>query len=361
MTRDPTDNAPLVAITAQRDRLLEIITSLGAVSSSPATTPELMRETVRQVMDLTRSQGSVLEFVDGAQLEYRAVAGSVSAYLGLRLDAATSLSGRCVAEKRIMYSRDTDIDPRVDSAACRRIGVRSMLVVPLFRGADAIGVLKAVSASPDAFDSIDEYALSLFSHFIGGVIARQSEADRSAVLAAQMEMRALRDDLTGLPNRAAWLDALHRGIGRARRSRAPLAVMYLDLDGFKAINDTHGHAAGDRVLQGFAIQLRGCVREVDLVARLSGDEFAVMLEGFHEVERDVVRVMDSIAAAARAGTTWGDTVLRCMPSIGVAFQSGPEFSADTLMRAADEAMYRAKKTGTRCAVTDCSGAVPHPS
>ena len=334
--------------------LLEIVTALGAVSTSPGTTPELMRETVRQVMDLTRAQGSVLELVDGEQLEYRAVAGTVSDYLGLRLDAATSLSGFCVAQKRIMYSRDTECDPLVDAQACRKISARSMLVVPLFRGADAIGVLKAVSAGTDAFDRIDEYALSLFAQFIGGAIARQAETDRSALLAAEMERRALRDELTSLPNRAAWLEELERGIARARRAHLPLAVMYLDLDGFKAVNDEYGHAAGDRVLESFATQLRGAMRGSDFVARLAGDEFAVLVEDLQEVERDVVRVAQKIIDAAGAGTPWGTTILHCLPSVGVAFQLGPHYSAETLMRVADDAMYRAKGGRLHFCVTDCS-------
>lgn len=203
MTQDPTAGGTLATITAERDRLLEIVTALGAVSSLPATTPELMQATVGQVMALTRAQGAVLEIVDGAQLEYRAVAGSVAGHLGLRLDVATSLSGRCVAHKRIMYSRDTQCDPMVDAAACRKISARSMLVVPMFRGAAAIGVLKAVSAHVDAFDRVDEAALALFAQFLGGAIARQDEADRSGRLAEEMERRALRDELTSLPNRAA--------------------------------------------------------------------------------------------------------------------------------------------------------------
>lgn len=358
MTQHPTDSQNVATITAERDRLLEIVSSLGAVSSSPGTAVELMRETVEQIRRLTRSEGSVLELVDGEQLEYRAVAGTVSDYLGLRLDVATSLSGRCVSQKQIMYSEDTNCDPRVDAAACRKISARSMLVVPLFRGLDAIGVLKAVSAKPAAFDRIDEYALSLFAQFIGGVIARQAEADRSAELAADMERRALRDELTLLPNRAAWLEELGRGIARSRRAQLPLAVMYLDLDGFKSVNDRHGHAAGDRVLQTFAGQLRDCIRGSDFVAHLAGDEFAVMVEGLRDVGRikdDVAVVAANIIKAAQAGTQWGDTIVHCRPSVGVAFQVGPAYTAETLMRFADEAMYRAKKQGTLLSITDCSG------
>ncbi|NDK39597.1 GGDEF domain-containing protein [Pseudoxanthomonas gei] len=355
MTRNSSEAGSFEAITAERDRLLEIVTALGQVSSSPATTPELMRETVQQVMHLTRAQGSVLEVADGAQLEYRAVAGTVSAYLGLRLDAASSLSGLCVARKQIMYSRDTADDPRVDAAACRKISARSMLVVPLFRGSDAIGVLKAVSSSADAFDRIDEYALSLFALFIGGVIARQAESDHSAELAADMERRALRDELTSLPNRTAWLEELARGIARARRAGTPLAVVYMDLNEFKEVNDSHGHAAGDRVLQTFSVQLRDCVRTTDFVARLSGDEFAILLEGFQDVERDVTAVAGKIIDASHAGTPWGALTLRCLPSVGIAFQTGPDYSTETLVRCADEAMYRAKNARTHFSISDCSG------
>lgn len=353
MTHHLHDAGSPAAITAERDRLLEIVTALGAVSSSPASTHELMREAVQQVMHLTRSEGSVLELVDGAQLEYRAVAGSVAQHLGLRLDAATSLSGLCVSQRQIMHSPDTENDPRVDAAACRKISARSMLVVPLFRGSEAIGVLKAVSARAEAFDRIDEYALSLFAQFIGGVIARQAEADLSAELAAEMERRALRDELTSLPNRASWLEELERGIARAQRARVPLAVMYLDLNGFKAVNDHHGHAAGDRVLQSFAVQLRGCVRKSDFVARLAGDEFAVMLEGLQDVEHDAAEVAEKIIEAARAGTPWGETTLHCLPSLGVAYQEGPEYSTETLMRSADAGMYCAKNASAHFTITRC--------
>lgn len=130
--------------------------------------------------------------------------------------------------------------------------------------------------------------------------------------------------------------------------------MYLDQDGFKAINDRHGHAAGDCVLHAFAAKLRGAVRSSDLVARLAGDEFVVMLEALVYVERDVGVVVDKIRQAAAAGVPWGGTVVTCTPSIGIAFQAGPVYSAEILTRSADEAMYRAKKARLPFAVIDCS-------
>lgn len=343
-------------IKAERDRLMEIVTALGAVSSSPGTTQALMEDTVGKVMLLTRAGGAVLELVDGDELVYRAASGTVAGFIGMRLNAATSLSGLSVAHKRVIHSLDTETDPRVNLEACRKVGARSMLVVPLLHGTESVGVLKAVSSRPNAFDQIDEYALAMFAQFIGGVVARQAETDRSERLTADMERRALSDDLTKLPNRAAWNEVLLRGIARATRARAPLAVIYLDLNGFKAVNDTHGHAAGDAVLTGFAAQLRGCMRVSDFVARLSGDEFAVMVEGLEDVVRDIPVVVNRVIDAARVGTPWEDNLMVCLPSMGVAYQNGPDYDATVLMRHADEAMYRAKNERTVYAIADCSGA-----
>lgn len=329
-------------IKAERDRLLEIVSALGVVSSSAGTKQKLMDYTVHQVMQLTRADGAVVELVYGDELEYQAASGSVAPYVGLRLNSKTSLSGLCVSEGRVIYCEDSTSDLRVDAAACKKVGARSMLVVPLKRGAETVGVLKSVSASPDAFDQIDEYALSLFAQFIGGVIARQAETDRSTQLAAEMERRALSDDLTQLPNRAAWQDALNRAIARARRAHAPLAVMYLDLNGFKTINDRLGHAAGDEILKAFAARLRKTMRQSDFVARLGGDEFAIIVEGLDDVQRDIPVVVHKVLEATGLGFQWQEELLMCLPSVGIAFQTGPHYDAITLMRHADEAMYGTK-------------------
>lgn len=345
-------NETAESIKLERDRLMEIVTALGAVSSSPGTQQDLMDDTVRMVMQLTRAGGAVVELVQGDELVYGAASGTITEHVGLRLKVADSLSGLSVSERRVVYSKDTETDARVNIDACRKVGARSMLVVPLLRGGDSLGVLKAISGKPDAFDQIDGYALAMFAQFIGGVVARQIEADHSAQLAAEMTRRALSDDLTKLPNRAAWNEAVQRAIARATRARAPLGVMYLDLNGFKAINDRLGHATGDAVLQAFAARLRDAVRKSDFVARLGGDEFAVMIEGLNDIEREAPIVIEKVFDAARGAIPWGEELLVCLPSIGVAYQSGPKYDATALMRHADEAMYRAKHGRVMFTVVD---------
>lgn len=165
-------------------------------------------------------------------------------------------------------------------------------------------------------------------------------------LARMLERQAFRDDLTGLPNRAAWNEEFARAAARAQRSRSPLAMLFIDLDGFKAVNDAHGHAAGDRVLSRFADLLRGEIRGTDYVARLSGDEFLVLLDGIADAATDPVLVARKIIDAAADETVIYDGhALRMSPSIGIGIQSGPAFDAEALKRCADEAMYVAKRRG----------------
>ena len=108
------------------------------------------------------------------------------------------------------------------------------------------------------------------------------------------------------------------------------------------------------MLKAFGAQLRGCVRMSDFVARLSGDEFAVMIEGLDDVERSVPIVVNRVLDAVCSGILWEKSILVCLPSMGVAYQDGPDYDATTLMRDADEAMYRAKNGHMAFTVTACA-------
>ncbi|MEC5193607.1 diguanylate cyclase (GGDEF)-like protein/PAS domain S-box-containing protein [Xanthomonas campestris] len=161
-----------------------------------------------------------------------------------------------------------------------------------------------------------------------------------------MHERATRDALTGLPNRHAWSEALQTAVTHAQQQHTAVAVMFLDLDGFKRINDVHGHRAGDAVLVAFGRCLQQAVGTRYLVARLAGDEFVVLLDDLHAPERECAAVAERIRNAVAAGTTFGEQWLPIQPSIGVAWQRGTTADTASLMHAADEAMYAAKRA--RC-------------
>ncbi len=159
-----------------------------------------------------------------------------------------------------------------------------------------------------------------------------------------MELRAMHDELTGLANRAGWSDQFKRGLQDAQRLGTPVAVMFLDLDEFKQVNDHYGHEAGDAVLKEFAARLQATVRTSDIVARLSGDEFVVFLSLDGNPDQSPEIVARKVLAAAAPPLDFRGHRLPIKPSIGIAVQLGPSFDASELMRVADEAMYAAKRS-----------------
>lgn len=166
-------------------------------------------------------------------------------------------------------------------------------------------------------------------------------------LARMLHERALTDELTGLPNRAAWNAELPRGVARAQRAGMPATVMFLDLDGLKQVNDGHGHAAGDALLCEFAHRLRGCLRRSDFIARLAGDEFVVLLDRITQPDVVPAVVAAKVLAAMAPPLHLDGLALRLRPSIGIAVQRGPECDVARLMHVADEAMYLAKRSHDR--------------
>ncbi|MBL8588072.1 MAG: diguanylate cyclase [Methylobacteriaceae bacterium] len=181
--------------------------------------------------------------------------------------------------------------------------------------------------------------------------------DVSALRAAERRLReqAFTDALTGLPNRAGFDEHLRAGLG-AGRIDSLIAVMLVDLDDFKQVNDTWGHAAGDRLLIEAARRIRDCVAPQDLVARLGGDEFAIVCRQL-AVPADAEAIARDIVGRFAEGIALEEGVARIGASVGVALGSMREGGAGELLRRADQAMYLAKRDGkNRCAVAGSSPA-----
>ena len=162
---------------------------------------------------------------------------------------------------------------------------------------------------------------------------------------AQLEHQVLHDALTGLPNRGYLRDRLQRVLGRIRRHPGQtFALLYLDVDRFKVINDSLGHSAGDAVLIEVSRRFLACVRENDVVARLSGDEFAILLEDFQDPETPTL-VAQRVIEAMAAPIALPESSVQPSVSIGIALGSVDTASGEDLLRTADTAMYRAKAAG----------------
>jgi len=163
----------------------------------------------------------------------------------------------------------------------------------------------------------------------------------------QMRELALTDVLTSLPNRRAFSDRLPEGMMRARRADQLLALFFMDIDGFKGVNDRYGHEAGDELLIEFARRLQRSVRDVDTVARLAGDEFVVILENL-QTQEDAVMVAEKILVTIREPFQLTHSTVNISSSIGVAVYQpnlDGEVGPEELLSMADKAMYAAKRLG----------------
>lgn len=155
---------------------------------------------------------------------------------------------------------------------------------------------------------------------------------------------AYHDSLTGLPNRLLFIDRLNMAIARVRRNRQHLAVMMLDLDNFKDINDSLGHYVGDQLLQSVSNRLAGLLRKGDTVARMGGDEFMLLLSEIKKIE-DTTRIAQKIVETFQIPFVIDNRELRITPSIGIAIYPDSSEDVDTLIKDADIAMYHAKASG----------------
>ncbi|MGZ5000959.1 MAG: EAL domain-containing protein [Methylomonas sp.] len=200
------------------------------------------------------------------------------------------------------------------------------------KNGEAYPVMQTVSAVRDEQGKIQHY-MALYTDI---TLLKKHEQE--------LERRAHYDALTGLPNRELLADRLQQCMAQARRRDQRLAVVFLDLDGFKAINDNHGHEAGDQLLIALATRMKQALREGDTLARLGGDEFVAVL--LDQYDTEATAPFTHLLAAAAEPVQFGETTLQVSASLGVTFYPQAEdIDADQLLRQADQAMYQAKLAG----------------
>ncbi|MDQ2913659.1 MAG: GAF domain-containing protein [Chloroflexota bacterium] len=309
-------------------RQLEILQRLALEISAVLDIDELAERLLRIICDaMGYENGFLLTLDDGGEhLVIRAAVGPSGSYVGQRLPRGQGISWWVVERGELQNVADGRLDPRFYGPD----EIRSVLCVPLQLGDEHIGALGVESPRVGAFGREDEDLLLAVSHHVAAAV-------RVAKLHQAAKTAAATDPLTGLPNRRSFFQRLEREL--AGRDGAPLSVAVVDANGLKALNDGFGHAAGDEALVRVGSILQAGVRESDLVARIGGDEFAVLFAGapILTAERIVRRLAERIAHS-----TLG--VGHQLPTIawGVADATGGA-TVDELVEAADRAMYRQKQ------------------
>jgi diguanylate cyclase (GGDEF)-like protein len=256
-----------------------------------------------------------------------------------------SMCGYSILSRDVTYTPDASLDavfaanPHVTGELSN---IRLYVAAPLIVGADqVVGTICAFAPEPSELSRVQIERL----RDLAATTVRMLELRQAA---GELAQAATRDALTGLPNRALFSEALTRAFARQDRSISQPSLLFIDLDGFKRVNDVHGHAAGDEVLRTVSERLLGSVRATDLVARLGGDEFVVLVEeandGTDGLEELAARVREALG---RPLTLSDGSVLPVGGSVGIARTSDPDDSPEAMLARADAAMYADKASVPR--------------
>lgn len=328
----------IVDQTISYQKLLEIIDLQTEVVQQGMDISSIMDLVVQRAQLLTQTDGACIELVENQELVYSAASGQAEQFLGLRLSMENSLSGECIKAGIILISNDIEDDHRVNQNACRKIGLKSMIVVPLvFRG-DVVGVLKVSSAKADHFNQESVKTLGLVSNLIAAAMfsAIKSEANELFYIATH-------DFLTGISNRSLFYDRLRQRLAQSQRVADNFGVIILDMDGLKEINDQYGHLAGDAAIKEVAVRIKHLLREADTVSRLGGDEFGVIVG--NAKERSQLDVLIArIDTEISKPFCFEQTPIDLRVSAGYALYGQDASGLEALIEKADQSMYQAKRT-----------------
>ena len=301
----------------------------------------IMQLVCERTATLLATDGIAVELVDGDEMVYRAAHGIAKPQLGLRLKRNNSLSGLCVQSGQLLHCRDSETDDRVNREACRSVGLRSMIVLPLRHRETSVGVLKAMSRAPNGFRKVYIELLSMMTDVLSASIYFSIKYDQDALL-----YKATHDEMTGLPNRSLFMERLRDALAGKRANENHVAVMMVDMDNLKLINDRLGHRAGDAALCEIARRLQAVIRSQDLAARLGGDEFALLMTRVDDVNA-VSSVAKRLAAQSAKPLLFEGHSLPIAVSIGSALSPVDAIDPNRLIAAADDRMYAVKRAAKR--------------
>jgi diguanylate cyclase (GGDEF)-like protein/PAS domain S-box-containing protein len=313
---------------------------------------EMMQKALDEIGELTGSPIGFYHFVDEDQNS-----------LSLQAWSTHTLAQSFKMEEKTMHSSIEEAGVWVDCVRLRRPVIHNdygalahrkgmpdghteivrELVVPTIRDGKVVAIL-GVGNKPFDYDEQDVGLVSYIADLVWSVVEQKQANEQIRQLNAQLERLAMMDDLTGLMNRRAFFIYGEKEISRAQRHHTPLSLLMLDVDMFKSVNDHYGHAAGDHVLQHVSHKIVESLRRIDIVARMGGEEFSVLLP--NTGAEDAVNLAERVRRAVeQESCQLQDQFIDVTISIGVASYSKDVSTLEALLRHADDSMYQAKNAG----------------
>ena len=328
----------------------EILAQLSQSVSAARSVEELTRPLLEMLEAVTGLESTYLTFIDEAQgvqhVLYARNSSTMQIPEGLTVPWHDTLCKRALDEGRTFT--DDVAGCWGDSQAARELNIRTYVSTPVRMGDGTLyGTLCAASANSHVLTPEGERILTLFAYLIGQQVEREQLIQKLLSANQQLATVAATDPLTGLPNRRALVEALERMFAHGLRQQMGVQIAFIDLDGFKAINDTHGHEVGDQFLIAITQRLQGLLRAEDMAARLGGDEFVVASLSAHTgqaAEAAQEALAQRIAQATQGHFDLpGATLDYTGPSVGVVtIAPDRNHRVEDALRLADQTMYRVK-------------------
>jgi diguanylate cyclase (GGDEF)-like protein len=346
--RQAAENAALLATLQERQRLLEQLSSIERAISRRAPLQQILDAITAGAMDLLGDEVVGLRLIDADDPTMMLMVSSDGLPDNLAKPlwrvpiSGGGISGRAINRNELVvfddYPAEADGSPELVE-----IGVSAAMAAPVHDNGQIAGSLLVASRRPNrVYSSADREILLAFAEHVSLAVT-----DAKTLEAMH---QAFHDSLTGLASRSLFMDRVEHALALGARERSSVAVLFIDLDRFKMVNDTLGHATGDLLLVEVGARLRACLRAGDTAARLGGDEFAVLLED-GATAADAEGVAERIIGAVGAAYVISGKEVFVDASVGIAVSAPPDSDAAGLMRNADVAMYRAKRDGSGRHVT----------
>jgi diguanylate cyclase (GGDEF)-like protein len=328
--------------------LTKVLIESASILGTDFSVPIILDHLVKRIVDILPVTG-VGVMLMGADQELHFVAASNDVVLSIETLQNELIEGPCLDAYRTgepVSMPDLGIDTQFPKFSPRALdaGLSAVFTFPLRLGGKRLGALDLYRDTPGDLTDHDLMTAQILADVAAGYLVNALSRQDAAVTAAQLRHQNLHDSLTGLPNRTLLSELLDRAVDRARRSHHFAAVLFIDLDGFKIINDLYGHHVGDELLVAVADRLSGLLRPGDTLSRLGGDEFVALCEDMDEAASAEL-IARRITTALSEPFVLPSLTVTVSGSVGIAF-SGPGQDIPAIMlRNADFAMYQAKSRG----------------